>query len=182
MTVTTLIVITKVFDGSDGDATRRLYDRLDGQGPTGTIAKNLFRAAKTSHRAKHYRGRRFRSAAYDTKGWSLDQLCALLAEHAADASIPSWGWLEDDEQPVHRHVLYVDLPSGQVSFHTGLRGKGPDYNGAWDGITGQQSTRILRWAAALLDGRPMTSVARRDLNPVDRPAPSAVHAEQMDLL
>jgi hypothetical protein len=166
--MTTLVEVWKIFEGSDGDATRALYGRLEGHGPIGKVAVNLFRACKTSQRAKAYRG-----AAYDTKQWSMDQLCGLLLDHAAAIGVDAWGWREDPEQPVHRQVLYIDLPTGQVSFHTGQRLAGPDYPGSWDGIKGQQEHRILRWVAGVLDGRAVAAIAR---------AEAAAAPQQMDLL
>ncbi len=47
-----------------------------------------------------------------------------------------WGWGFDPDQPVHRLVVYIDLPSGQVSFHAAERGPGPDYPASWDGVPG----------------------------------------------
>lgn len=40
-------------------------------------------------------------------------------------------------------ILYVDLPSGQVSFHSPTRGDGPDYDGAWDEIKDASRERII---------------------------------------
>ena len=104
---------------ADVVVSRALYARLEGHGPIGQVAMNLFRACKTSQRAKVYRGRRYRGAAYDTKQYSMDLLCAHLVDHAPTIGLSSWGWREDSDQPVHRQVLYIDLPTGQISFHTG---------------------------------------------------------------
>lgn len=149
--------IVRVFQGSDGEATKALYARLEAIGPVGVVAVNLFRAQKSSERAKVYRGgirgrSSYRGLAYDRKGWAMDNLCTVLAEHAGALGIV-WGWGEDPKQEYHRHVLYVDLPTGQVSFHGASRGAGPDYPGNWDGIPGRSADRILRWVARLLDGR-----------------------------
>lgn len=148
----TLASIAQIFRGSDGDATRALYAELEAHGRAGAIAVNLLRAAKTSERAKLYRGRGYRGAAYDTKNWAIDNLCRLLADHAAAAGVRAWGWAIDPAQAYHRHVLYVDLPTGQVSFHGAIRGAGPDYPLPWDGKRGVAADRIVRWAAGLLDG------------------------------
>ncbi len=59
----------------------------------------------------------------------------------------------DAEQPVYRQVLYVDLPTGQVSWHTGMRHIGPDYLGAWDGQRGTAPDRICRFVARVLAGQ-----------------------------
>jgi hypothetical protein len=66
---------------------------------------------------------------------------------------------EDPATPAYSHVLYVDLPTGQVSFHTAARDDGPAYAGAWDGIKGQGPDRIIRWVARLLDGVPQRQEA-----------------------
>jgi hypothetical protein len=144
--------VIKVYRGSDGEATKALYARLEALGPIGFVAVNLFRAQKSSERAKVYRGGGYRGMAYERKQWSIDNLCGALTEHAAAQGI-AWGWGEDPEQPVHKHVLYVDLPTGQVSFHSGARGAGPDYPREWDGVAGQSPDRIIRYCARLLDGR-----------------------------
>lgn len=96
---------------------------------------NLFRAQKCSSRAKKYRGGirgigSFRSIAYDRKGWSIEELCKALA--AAPNLGISFGWKKDPLMPGAEWVLYVDLPEGQVSFHSVQRYLGPDYPGDWD--------------------------------------------------
>ena len=141
--------VAKVYAGSDGDITRALYDRLTALGPAGIIATNLFRAKKTSSRAKVYRRRAHKERSYDTKQWAMGNLARVLTEHAEALDI-SWGWANDPEQAFHAIVLYVDLPTGQVSFHTNVRGIGPDYHGHWDGMRGTAADRILRWCARLL--------------------------------
>lgn len=140
--------VIRVYQGSDGEATKALYARLVQFGAPGEIAINLFRAQKASERAKVYR-RGYRGMAYDKKQWSMDNLCAALTTHGADLV---WGWGEDEKQAVHRHVLYIDLPTGQASFHTDRRGAGPDYPGAWDGVPGQGPDRIIRFVARVIDG------------------------------
>lgn len=143
--------VLAVYRGSDGDATKRLYAELEQLGPIGTIAVNLFRAQKCSERAKVYRGGGYRHEAYARKQWSMDNLCKALAQHAGTCSI-RWGWKPDPSMAPddpYRFVLYVDLPTGQMSFH-GPRGNGPDYGGEWDGIPGQCPDRVCRWVARLL--------------------------------
>lgn len=145
-------MVLAVFSGSDGEATKALYEQLSGLGPAGAIGINLFRAQKASSRAKVYRGGSYRGMAYDRKGWALDQLCAALVVHGDDLGLV-WGWGEDPAQPVHRHVLYVDLPTGQVSFHAGARGVGPDYPHRWDGKRRMSPARICRHVAELIRER-----------------------------
>jgi hypothetical protein len=143
--------VLRIYRGSDGEATRALYDCLGKLGAEGEVAVNLFRACKSSERAKVYRGGRngYRGAAYDRKQWSMDNLAKILVEHAEALGL-RWGWGCDAAQDFHRDVLYVDLPTGQVSFHTAGRGVGPDYPDQWDGRRGQSADRICRWVARLL--------------------------------
>lgn len=141
--------ILAVYEGNDGEATKALYARLGNHGPAGTVAINLFRAHKCSTRAKVYRGGvrgkgSYKSMAYDRKQWSMKNLCEALSDHAETLGIV-WGWGVDVEQPTHPNVLYVELPTGQVSFHAGVRGEGPTYPGEWDGIRGKGPNRICRW-------------------------------------
>jgi hypothetical protein len=146
--------VYEIYKGSNGEATKALYARLSSFGAQGAIAVELFRAQKASSRAKAYRGGvrgrgSYRSMAYDRKGWALGNLCGALARDAADIAVV-WGWGVDAKEPVHRHVLYVDLPTGQVSFHSGERYGGPDYAGEWDGVRGASVDRILRWVRRVL--------------------------------
>lgn len=145
-----------VYHGSDGDATRALYARLEALGPSGRIAVNLFRACKSSERAKVYRGGvrgggSYRSMAYGRKEWSLGNLVETLQQEAAALSI-RYGWQEDPATPVYSWVLYVELPTpfGQVSFHASRRGAGPDYPGCWDGVRGASAERVIVWCEHLL--------------------------------
>ena len=141
--------VIRIYQGSDGEATKRLYARLEALGIEGVIAVNLFRAQKSSERAKVYRGGGYRASAYDRKQFAIGNLCGALAKHAAPLGIAG-GWSEDAKQPVHRHVLYVELPTGQVSFHSPSRGDGPDHGRPWDGIAGQSPDRIIRYVARIL--------------------------------
>jgi hypothetical protein len=137
-----------IYNGSDGGATKALYERLQSIGPVGVVALNIFRAQKASGRAKEY-SRRFKGVAYDKKQWSMANLCDVLEKHGAELNI-LFGWKQDPEQPYYPWVLYVTLPTGQCSFHSPVRGKGPDYSGDWDGSTGS-AARIIRWVQAVLD-------------------------------
>ncbi|SCW61767.1 hypothetical protein SAMN02927924_01694 [Sphingobium faniae] len=154
MTSHTLATIMSVYTGSDGDQTKALYDALDAFGPAGAVAINLFRACKASERAKAYRGGirgkgSFRRMAYDRKGWAIDNLTKALTAHGEAIGV-RWGWGEDRATAGYAHVLYVDTPAGQVSFHSPCRGEGPDYPDEWDGIRGQAAQRICRFVAQVL--------------------------------
>lgn len=127
----------EVFAGSDGALTREYYSRLSLRGPIGEIAMNLFRAQKCSTRAKKYRGGirgkgSYSSMAYDRKAWSMEELCRILGHHGQQFKI-SYGWkLDTTQQGRADWVLYINLPQGQVSFHSTARYGGPDYPGDWD--------------------------------------------------
>ena len=149
--MTTLADVLAVYKGSNGEATKALYAELEGLGPLGIIGMNLFRACKCSERAKGYRKSRHKGDAYARKDWSLINLSAALDR------LPgiTFGWgidhkLQERGDP-HHHVLYVDIPTGQVSFHNGARYEGGDYPGEWDGMPGQGPDRICRWVARLLE-------------------------------
>jgi hypothetical protein len=119
-----------VFNGNDGDVTKAYYAALRAKGFFGELALTLFRAQKRSTAAKRYRGGRYRHAAYDVKNWSLSEICRLLTQ--VDHGY-AWGWGRDPKTPGFEWVLYVELPTGQVSFHSAERLGGPDYPRKWDG-------------------------------------------------
>jgi hypothetical protein len=153
------------YQGSNGDATKALYGRLEALGPVGTIALNLFRAAKCSERAKEY-SRRFKGEAYGRKQWSLGNLDAALTQHAQALGI-TWGWKRDPAQALHCWVLYVDIPTGQVSFHTAARSSQKEYAGEWSGLGGGPF-RIVNWCDRLLgepESAPVTTMPLRVSSP-----------------
>lgn len=149
----TLGDVLAVYQGSDGDATKALYERLARLGPAGEVALNLFRAQKNSERAKVYRGGGYRGKAYDRKQWAMDNLVKILLVNAGALGI-RWGWGTDESQEYHRAVLYVDLPTGQVSFHAAARGAGLAYPGDWDGVKDASAGRICTWCWKLLEAGP----------------------------
>lgn len=130
----------EIFYGSDGAATREFYVNLERAGAIGIVGMNLFRAQKASSRAKKYRGGirgvgSFKSLAYGKKNWSIEQLSLTLGKFGPELGI-SFGWKMDPGVPLHGEaswVIYIDLPQGQVSFHSPQRFSGPDYPGEWDG-------------------------------------------------
>lgn len=155
----------RIYSGSDGAETKWYYGLLAKSGPIGEIAMNLFRAQKCSSRAKKYRGGirgvgSFRSMAYDRKGWSISELCKILAAHP-ECGI-SFGWKKDgagDPALVPEWVLYVDLPEGQVSFHSFSRYGGPDYPGEWDKQK-KSEERILKFCDRVCRSRLAQTVER----------------------
>lgn len=135
-----------VFDGDNAATTRAYYAALERRGPIGEFAANLLRAQKASTRAKRYRGgisgvASFSDLAYQKKAESLIRLCDTLLKHAAGGSwgwrdTLRWGWKIDPSprDPRVKWVLYIDLPGGQVSFHSTERFGGPDYPAEFDGV------------------------------------------------
>lgn len=150
-----IAAILEIYRGSNGDATMALYQHLKTLGWEGSLAVDLFRACKASERAKLYRGGErgrgsYRRMAYDKKTWAIENLSKALM---ATGGI-TWGWgidaaLKERGDP-HHHVIYVELPTGQISFHTGTRNEGPDYPGEWDGMRGQTADRICRWVGRIV--------------------------------
>ena len=66
-------------------------------------------------------------------------------------------------------VLYLDLPTGQVSFHAPARGPGPDYPGEWDGQLGATPQRIDAAIAAAV--APPTTTPPSPPTPAPNPPP-----------
>jgi hypothetical protein len=149
LTSETLAEVTKIYEGSNGDATTALYKRLEALGAPGTVAMNLFRAQKASERAKRYRRRAHSQQAYDKKAWSMGLLCRCLAENA-DRLAVIWGWGRDEKAVGFENVLYVDLPTGQASFHTDHRLEGPDHPTGWCG-RGISVGVIIAYTVRVLD-------------------------------
>lgn len=143
--------VTEVYEGSDADATRKLYAELATAGAAGELAVNLLRACKKSERAKVYRGRQYRASSYDGKAWAVGEAVKTLIAHPELGL--AWGWAEDPQQVYHKWVLYVEMPQTghQVSFHMEARGEGPDYLAAWDRIRGHSSQRAIIFATHLLE-------------------------------
>ncbi len=153
---------------SDPAALRAYLSELRSRGPAGEVAALLFQAQRSSSEAKLWRpggaGSRRRYAA---KADALAKLARALTEHA-DALGITWGWARDADVKRREALLrrgkddadafenrgptwlfYADLPCGQVSFHAGRRGFGPDYQGKWDGVRGASVERILQYCDVL---------------------------------
>lgn len=156
------------YHGSDAEKTIAVYKRLEEKGFIGIVAMNLLRACKASEHAKKYRGGNahgsYKRQAYEKKDWSLMQLTRCLLSYAGMAGI-GWGWSRDDQAIGFENVLYIDLPKfGQVSFHNRARHPGPDYSKPWDGVRGLGSSRIIRFACAVLgDPQPAETQGERDV-------------------
>lgn len=138
----------EVFNQNDGEVTKAYYAELQAKGWLGELAVALFRAQKRSTAAKRYRRGRFRRDAYEVKNWSLSEICRLLTAQTNHGF--AWGWQRDPETPGFEWVLYVELPTGQVSFHSAERLRGPDYLRAWDRQR-LSEPRILAFCDAVAD-------------------------------
>lgn len=120
-------MVADAYHGRDAARTRRAMAQLEMRGYAGKLAAALFRVQKASYRAKKYRGKS-KSRGYSRKVECIDQLCDILSFPESNVR---WGWGKD-RKGFLADVLYVDLPCGQVSFHSTHRGHGPDYPGKWD--------------------------------------------------
>ena len=149
----------EVFHQQNGEVTKAYYAELGKKGFRGMLAVALFRAQKRSTAAKRYRGRKYTAAAYDVKNWSMGEICRVLS---AWPGAPRWGWARDHNTPGYTHVLYVDLPTGQCSFHCAERLTGPDYPGKWESGAGSESN-ILEFCEMAWDEDyiPKPETARR---------------------
>ena len=149
--------VHEIFFGSDAVTTRRFCADLRKCGNIGKIAATLFTVQKASSRAKRYRGGipceggrtlPYKDLAYSRKGDFLKRLADLLAQ---DNCGMAWGWGLDLEQHHANHVLYIDLPQGQVSLHSRQRFAGPDYPGEWDGQNATED-RVIGFCESLWHG------------------------------
>lgn len=139
--------VEAIYAGSDGDATRALFDEL--YGVRGALAVCLFRASKCTERAAGAQGH-YRDIAVGRKRWALEQLLIALQENATYG----YGWsfnLEDEKLP---WVLRVDLPQGPVRFPTAVKGDGPVYPGPWAPDDQQTAPRVVAFVNAVLRGEP----------------------------
>lgn len=119
-----------VFAQQNGDVTKQYYAKMNSLGAAGQLAVALFRAQKRSTAAKKYGRSRYRGAAYDVKDWSISEICRILLTHPELGL--QWGWQYDQNTINFEHVLYVETPCGQCSFHVSHRGQGPIFKGKWD--------------------------------------------------
>jgi hypothetical protein len=137
------------------------------------IIPNLFRAQKCSARAKLYRGGvrglgSYRGMTYERKAWSMQILVDVLAKYGAVLGIDH-GWKSDPSVPFGTDaswVLYIDLPQGQVSFHSPTRFAGPDYPREFDGAH-RSAERILQFCDSVFhadDPNQLTLNAREACN------------------
>jgi len=144
-----------VFRQNDGKVTTAYYIEMNAKGLLGQLSVALFRAQKRSIAAKTYRGRRFTRAAYEVKNWSISEIVRILClmDKTHDVSSLTWGWGYDAKAIHFEHVLYVTLPTGQISFHSDERLEGPDYPGEWDGQK-MSRERILTFCDSIDDDTP----------------------------
>jgi hypothetical protein len=171
-TMTRISLSFSVFDGSDAVRTRKFLAHLEKQGQAARIAAALFRSQKASSKAKQYSGgiersngefHSYRSLSYQKKSRSLEELCSLLL---VDSAGIVWGWDRDDETPHAPHVLYLDLPTGQVKFHSVERLAGPDYLGNSDGERAAEA-RIIAYCEQFTEGLVLPPERPREVRDID---------------
>lgn len=153
---------------NNGDVTKSYYAELAKAGWLGELGVALFRAQKRSMAAKSYGRSRYRGAAYDVKNWSMSEVCRLLGQQQQIR----YGWKEDPNTPGYSWVLYVDLPQGQVSFHSPTRMAGPDYPGDWDGQK-LSADRIMEFCDMVWRARTQPPI-ERDVTFKHQPAGEAI--------
>jgi hypothetical protein len=146
--------VRECYRGSDGKKTMALFDRLHFSGENGELAILLFRAIKASSRAKVYRGKSdtgesYRSLAYNKKGDTLKQLAEFLDNAGCGSSVFGWK-IDEHAEHQNRWVFYVELSTGQVSFHSPTRHQGPTFDGSWD-RSGESEERIIRFCEEVLE-------------------------------
>lgn len=143
------------YEATDYSETRSYLRALANAGRLGRIAAALFAAMRASTDAKTERRLAkgdplaeitVSRAGYARKRLAMQKVCELLAHNAAGLA---WGWGNDRRQADCPFVLFVDLPQGQVSFHTPEKLMGPEYAGRWDRAC-QNRERVLAFCDALL--------------------------------
>lgn len=98
-------------------------------------------------RSNYRRSREARANDYWNKWLAIQTAC-----HEAEECSITWGWGEDPDVAQAPHVLYFDLPTGQVSFHSSVRALGPDYAGEWDGVPDMADARIEAAISQAIEG------------------------------
>lgn len=141
-----------VFELNHPEKTKEFYAKISESGGIGFIAVALYRVQKYSMMAKTFpyrgkKGKRFIS--YAKKNYRIESLVETLIKYP-DAGV-TFGWGIDNKKSKNKWVLYVDLPNGQVSFHTPIgRLAGPDYAAGWCGVIGASERRIFELCDKLL--------------------------------
>lgn len=115
-----------VFKQRDGEATVTLCIELSKRGLLGAAAVCLYQAQYSSARAKTYR-RRSKGYSYERKNIALMRMPRWLERSSIE-----YGWGFDATSKNYENVLYVELATGQCSFHSSERGDGPEFKGRWN--------------------------------------------------
>lgn len=152
----------EAFNSRDPAVTVSFQNSLLGRGVRGQLAFGVFRAQKRSTVAKGQRKRKFRREAYDGKQEALVYVDRLLT--ANDGLVDDWGWAKDSQQNYHDQVLYVDLPTGQCSFHSDHSSSAKAYGGKWDRSV-ESKDSILAYCDEVLT-LPEIGMSNRDLMPI----------------
>ncbi len=132
-----------VFNKRDGNATVALCVELSKRGLLSAAAVCLYQAQYSSARAKTYR-RRSKGYSYERKNTALMRMPRWLSR--ADIH---YGWGYDATSKNYEHVLYVELATGQCSFHSSERGDGPEFKGSWN-LEVDSMTSVFRFCDQVL--------------------------------
>lgn len=132
-----------VFRKRDGNLTVSLCVELAKRGLLGAAAVCLYQAQYSSARAKTYR-RSSKRVSYERKNIALMRMPRWLSR--ADIA---YGWGYDATSKNYEHVLYVELATGQCSFHSSERGDGPEFSGKWDS-QGNSLTSVFAFCDSVL--------------------------------
>lgn len=146
-------------------STRRTRSILDST-PYGRLLRALDRAQGANERAKArsangihfhgYSGGRFRRANYRSsraaraRDYAAKEQAIGEATGLASAGGVKFGWARSDDAGVP-WVVYFEIPTGQVSFHSPTRGVGPDYDSEWDGAPDMTRMRLDAAIQAVLN-------------------------------
>ncbi len=150
------------------EITSGVYQALQAHGTLGYVALNLFRASQCNLDVKQTTGRRLSREAYERKIWSISLLAETLKQHADKLHL-QWGWSVDEAEPRFKHILFVELPTGQVSFNTDKRSLGPKLKANLDGQKGQSGVRICEFVTQILTGEKKENAPEKSYDRINEP-------------
>jgi hypothetical protein len=151
--------IAEIYHGSNAADTRKLLDRVRELGHAGRIAAVIFRLQKTAARWRSYKGSVTRGD-YSVSRQTLakEYITEAAAELARLLTVDdygiAWGWHFDRHVKFQdpEHVLIVELPAGQVSWHVISRGVGPDFAGLPDAVDRETAEqRVLAHVSSMIE-------------------------------
>lgn len=152
----------EAFESRNPSVTVAFQSSLLSRGVAGQLAFGVFRAQKRSTVAKGQRRGKYRRGCYDGKNEALKYVDSLMQIHARNLGL-TWGWGIDRSQEYHSSVLYVDLPTGQCSFHSESSVSTTVYRGNWDRKSNSRDAILAYCDEVLL--LPVVNLGPSDLMP-----------------